>query len=197
MSTPVPIIRADGDGDKQAFRGGGVHTWKLLAEDTDGAFFLFEDVMTKGKCTPLHHHPEAAEMVYVLEGEILVNVDGVETRVGAGGMTFTPKGVPHAFLVLSDVARTLSMQTPAIGQDFYRDASEPAVDGCGRHRGHRALAGVRQGQSEGRPVHGATAVRERHRRLISSRVGEWKKNVGPYSSSDSGGRELVVGRHSK
>jgi quercetin dioxygenase-like cupin family protein len=130
MSTPVPIIRAEGEGDKQAFRGGGIHTWKLLSEDTDGAFFLFEDVMTKGKCTPLHQHPEAAEMVYVLEGEILVNVDGVETRVGAGGMTYTPKGVPHAFLVVSDVARTLSMQTPAVGQDFYRGASEPAVDGA-------------------------------------------------------------------
>jgi quercetin dioxygenase-like cupin family protein len=130
MSTSVPIIRAEGEGDKQAFRGGGVHTWKLLSEDTDGAFFLFEDVMTKGKCTPLHQHPEAAEMFYVLEGEILVNVDGVETRVGAGGMSFTPKGVPHAFLVLSDVARLLSMQTPAVGQDFYRGASEPAVEGA-------------------------------------------------------------------
>ena len=130
MNAPVPIIQAPGEGDKQAFRGGGLHTWKLLAEDTGGAFFLFEDVMTKGKCTPLHQHPEAAEMVYVLEGEILLNVDGVETHVGAGGMSFTPKGIPHAFLVLSDVARVLSMQTPAVGQDFYRGASEPAVEGA-------------------------------------------------------------------
>jgi quercetin dioxygenase-like cupin family protein len=124
----VPIIRADGEGDKRSFLGGGVHTWKLMTEDTDGAFFLFEDVMAQGKTTPLHRHPEADETVYVLEGEILVNVDGNERRVGAGGMTFTPKGLPHAFLVVSDSARLLTFQTPGIGQQFYRGASEPLTD---------------------------------------------------------------------
>ena len=128
MNARVPIIRARGEGDTRAFLGGGLHTWKLLTEDTDGAFFLFEDVMARGKTTPLHRHPEADETVYVLEGEIVVNVDGKENRVGAGGMTFTPKGVPHAFLVVSDTARLLTMQTPGIGQAFYRGASEPATD---------------------------------------------------------------------
>jgi quercetin dioxygenase-like cupin family protein len=128
MGGLVPIIRAEGEGDKQSFFGGGLHTWKLLAEDTGGAFFLFEDDLSQGKTTPLHRHPEADETVYVLEGEILVNVDGKESRVGAGGMTFTPKGVPHAFVVMSDGARVLTLQTPGIGQAFYRGASEPATD---------------------------------------------------------------------
>ncbi len=128
MNALVPIIRAAGEGDKRLFLGGGLHTWKLMTEDTDGAFFMFEDVMGQGKCTPLHRHPEGDETVYVLEGEILVNVDGKESRVGAGGLTFTPRGVPHAFLVVSDRARVLTMQTPGIGQAFYRDASEPATD---------------------------------------------------------------------
>ena len=128
MSAQVPIIRAAGEGDQRSFLGGGKHTWKLMTDDTDGAFFLFEDVMERGKCTPLHRHPEADETVYLIEGEILVNVDGKETRVGAGGVTFTPKGVPHAFLVLSETARVLTFQTPGIGQAFYRDASEPATD---------------------------------------------------------------------
>jgi quercetin dioxygenase-like cupin family protein len=125
MGTPVPIVRAAGEGDKQSFFGGGLHTWKLMAEDTGGALFLFEDVMTEGKTTPLHRHPEADEIVYVLEGEILIHVDGEESRVGAGGMSFTPRGVPHAFVVVSEGARMLSLQTPGIGQGFYRGASEP------------------------------------------------------------------------
>jgi quercetin dioxygenase-like cupin family protein len=128
MSGQVPIIRASGEGDKQSFLGGGLHTWKLMTEDTDGAFFLFEDVMAQGKTTPLHRHPEADETVYVLEGEILVHVDGKESRVGPGGLSFTPKGVPHSFLVVSDRARMLTLQTPGIGQAFYRGASEPATD---------------------------------------------------------------------
>jgi uncharacterized protein YjlB len=89
---------------------------------------LFEDVMVQGKTTPLHRHPEADETVYILEGEILINVDGNETRVGPGGMTFTPRGVPHAFLVTSETARLLTFQTPGIGQGFYRGASEPTTD---------------------------------------------------------------------
>jgi glyoxylate utilization-related uncharacterized protein len=77
----------------------------------------------------LHRHPEADEMTYVLEGEILVQVDGTETRVGTGGMSFVPKGVPHAFLVLSDSARLLSLHSPATtSQAFYRGASDPAPD---------------------------------------------------------------------
>ncbi len=128
VTAQVPIIRASGEGDKQSFLGGGLHTWKLMSEDTGGALFMFEDVMTNGKATPLHRHPEADETVYVLEGEIVLNVDGGDHRVGPGGMTFTPKGTPHAFLVCSDHARLLTVQTPGIGQAFYRGASEPATD---------------------------------------------------------------------
>jgi quercetin dioxygenase-like cupin family protein len=127
MTTPVPIIRAAGEGDRQAFAGGGLHTWKLLTEDTDGAFFVFEDVMVQGKVTPLHLHPEAAETVFLLEGEIVVHIDGTEHQVSAGGMTFVPKGTPHAFQVVSDTARLLTLQTPGIGQAFYRGASDPAT----------------------------------------------------------------------
>ncbi len=128
MTASVPIIRANGEGDKQAFRGGGLHTWKLMTEDTEGAFFMFEDVMARGKCTPLHCHPQAAETLYILEGEVLLNIDGTETRIGAGGVTFTPKGTPHALLVISETARVLTVQTPGIGQAFYRSASEPTSD---------------------------------------------------------------------
>lgn len=128
MTDPAPIILAAGEGDKRSFLGGGLHTWKLLAEQTGGAFFLIEDMMARGKVTPLHCHPEADEMTYVLEGEIVVNVGGEEHRLGAGGMSFVPRGVPHAFLVLSDGARLLALQTPGVGQEFYRGASEPASD---------------------------------------------------------------------
>lgn len=123
----APIIRGAGEGDRRSFLGGGLHTWKLTTEDTGGAFFMFEDALAHAKTTPLHRHPEADETVYVLEGEIVVNVDGQEARVGVGGMMFTPKGVPHAFLVVSESARLLTVQTPGIGQAFYRDASDPAI----------------------------------------------------------------------
>lgn len=128
MHAPTPIIRAPGEGDKRSFFGGGLHTWKLMAEDTAGEFFLFEDALAEGKCTPLHRHPEADELTYLIEGEIIVKVDGVETHLTAGSVSYVPKGVEHAFLVVSERARILTLQNPAVGQEFYRGASEPAVD---------------------------------------------------------------------
>ena len=129
MTVLNPIVRNVGEGDRRAFFGGGLHTWKLLAEESDGAFFLFEDTMVNGKTTPLHAHPEAHEMTYVLEGEIEVQADGHRTRVRSGGMSFVPRGVPHAFVVVSAEARLLTIQSPgAVGQAFYRGASDAAVD---------------------------------------------------------------------
>jgi quercetin dioxygenase-like cupin family protein len=126
MRELAPIIRANGEGERRWFHGGGTHTWKATGEETGGAFFLFEDVMTEGKCTPWHSHP-ADEATYVLEGEIEMKVGDRVERVSAGGFTFTPHGVPHAFRVVSPTARMLALQTPGAGDAFYRGASEPAT----------------------------------------------------------------------
>ncbi len=126
MSTAVPIIRQDGEGEQMWFAGGGVFTWKATATDTGGACIVMEDRMARGKTTPLHRHPNEDEAFYVLEGEMLVDIEGEQHRVGQGGFFFAPRGVPHAFMVTSETARVLSWQTPGSGEAFYRDAGEPA-----------------------------------------------------------------------
>jgi glyoxylate utilization-related uncharacterized protein len=88
---------------------------------------LYEDLLEADKCTPMHRHPEADEMLYVLEGTIVVNIDGTESHLSAGALSFVPRGVPHAFLVVSDGARLLTLQTPGAGQRFYLGASEPTA----------------------------------------------------------------------
>ena len=128
MSTAVPIIRGEGEGERLWFAGGGVHIWKATAEETDGAFLLFEDRMPRGKTTPLHTHPHEDETFIVLEGEILVHVEGTEHPVGPGGVAVVPRGTRHAFLVTSEMARVLALQTPGSGEAFYREASEPSTD---------------------------------------------------------------------
>lgn len=124
-STPAPIIRAAADGERRWFYGGGVHTWKATAEETNGAFLLFEDTMERGKATPLHTHPDSDETMVVLDGEILMQMDGSDQRIQAGGVAVAPRGVPHAFLVLSGTARLLCLHTPGCCQAFYWDASIP------------------------------------------------------------------------
>jgi quercetin dioxygenase-like cupin family protein len=125
MSTAVPIIRQDGEGEQMWFAGGGAFTWKATSAETGGAFIMLEDRMVRGKTTPLHLHPNEDEAIYVLAGELLVHIEGDEQRVGPGGLFFAPRGVPHAFVVTSETARVLAWQTPGTGESFYRDAGEP------------------------------------------------------------------------
>ena len=127
MSAAVSIVRADGEGERLRFMGGGVLTMKATAAETGGAFLLFEDVMAQGKTTPLHTHANEDEALYVLDGELLVHIDGVDHAVRARGVAVAPRGVPHAFLVTSATARVLTLLTPGSAEDFYRGASEPAA----------------------------------------------------------------------
>jgi hypothetical protein len=45
--------------------------------------------------------------------------------IGKQGVIFAARGVPHAFMITSDTAHLLVLQTPGSGEDFYRAASEP------------------------------------------------------------------------
>ena len=128
MSQAGTIIREEGEGERLWFAGGGLWTMKATAEETDGAFILVEDRMSRGKMTPLHTHPNQDETLIVLEGEILVYADGREHRVGPRGVAVAPRGDPHAFLVTSESALMLALQTPGSGEAFYRDASEPSTE---------------------------------------------------------------------
>ena len=81
----TPVIKAAGEGERRWFFGGGTHTWKVTEADSGGAFAMFEDEMTQGKMTPWHAHPNSDELIYLIEGECDVNIDGHEQRMTAGG----------------------------------------------------------------------------------------------------------------
>lgn len=125
MKTLAATVRESGEGERRWFCGGGLMTWKVTADETDGAFLMFEDQLDEGKVTPLHQHPAADETFYLLEGEILLDIEGEQRTLHAGGVAMLPRGVPHAFKVTAPT-RLLCVQTPGSGEAFYRLASEPA-----------------------------------------------------------------------
>ena len=127
MIAAEAVVRTAGEGEHRSFCGGGLMTFKATSEQTGGAFLLFEDQMTGGKVTPLHVHVGEDETFHVLEGELLVHVDGVGHRVATGGMAMIPRGIPHAFKVVSANARVLTLLVPGTAEAFYRAASEPAT----------------------------------------------------------------------
>ena len=112
------IVRNSGEGERRWFLGGGLHTWKADAGETDNAMLVFEDELVQGKVTPMHFHADVDEALYVLEGEILLKCEGHDHVVGEGGFAFAPRGYAHAFMVTSQRARLLCIQTPGSGQRF-------------------------------------------------------------------------------
>jgi quercetin dioxygenase-like cupin family protein len=127
MSTAVPVVVEQDAGEAWWF-GGGLFTFKVTSEQSGGAFLLIEDTAMRGKTTPLHSHPEHDETFYLIEGEILLHIDGSEQVARAGSVAAIPRGVPHAFLVISESARFLGFITPgdASAEAFFRQAGEPA-----------------------------------------------------------------------
>jgi len=118
------VVRRAGEGDKHWFAGGGVWTWKAGSADADGDLSVVEIEMDGGKRTPLHTHP-IAESLWVLEGSLRYHIDGDEFGLGAGDFVLVPRDVPHAFLVVSDRARILTIQPSCACEAFYLGASEP------------------------------------------------------------------------
>jgi quercetin dioxygenase-like cupin family protein len=122
---PASLAIAPLEGDALWFNG-ALQNIKVPGEWSDDAFSLVEVVSTRGRATGLHTDP-SHETFYVLEGTILFHVDGEEHPAQAGETVAVRRGVPHAFVVTSETARFLVMNTPG-GQDrFFRDGGEPAL----------------------------------------------------------------------
>ena len=118
------------DGGEALWFNNDLLTLKATGEQTGGGFLLVEELARRGKLTPLHTHPVEAESFYILEGEVRFHLDGAEQTAGPGSFVSVPAGVPHAYVVTSEVARTLCLITPGDGpmEAFFRDAGEPASE---------------------------------------------------------------------
>ena len=127
-TTALPLVRNVEDAERRWFYGAAEQTWLARADDTAEAFLLASTVMTQDKVTPLHTHP-ADESMYVIEGELLVHLDGQEHPLRAGGFSLAPAGVPHAFKVVSETATVLFLHTPGTCEAFYMGASTPLAAG--------------------------------------------------------------------
>ena len=127
-STTPPLVRNLVEAERRWFYGGGIHQTIAGASDTASAFLLTRVEMVRDKVTPLHTHP-VAESLYVLEGELLIHLDGQQFSLTAGGFTLAPAGVPHAFKVVSATATILDLQTPGTCEAFYLGASTSLADG--------------------------------------------------------------------
>lgn len=113
------------EGDAIWFNG-ALRNVKLDGEWSDDALSLVEVTSIAGRATGLHTDP-SHETFYVLDGEVLFHVDGEEHLARAGATVAIRQGVPHAFMIVSETARFLVMNTPGTQERFFRAGGEPAL----------------------------------------------------------------------
>jgi quercetin dioxygenase-like cupin family protein len=124
-ASPVNAVDA-GEGEPIWFNGALMNV-KSPGEWSDDAFSMVEVTMPQGRATGLHRDP-SHETFYVLEGELLMHLDGEERRAKAGDTVAIRRGVVHAFMAASPVARFLVINTPGTHDRFFREGGFPAAD---------------------------------------------------------------------
>ena len=87
---------------------------KIGSADTDGGMAVFEQIgQSPNGGPPLHIHPEQDEFFHVLEGNYRFQVGDERFPATTGDTIFLPRGVPHAFIQLTERARMLVTYQPA------------------------------------------------------------------------------------
>jgi quercetin dioxygenase-like cupin family protein len=120
------VIRSADEG-QPFWYDGGLMTMKARPDDTGGSLSLVDVIVPRGKATPLHAHPEAEESFYVIDGDIVVHVDGNDHQLTTGATTTVRRGTPHAFAVRSRDAHLLVVFTPGGAEQFFIEAGDPAA----------------------------------------------------------------------
>jgi quercetin dioxygenase-like cupin family protein len=97
----------------------GTKNYRLVGPHVNGAKHL-EIVLgdiERNEGAPAHAHPDMEQAVYVLEGEAIAGIDGVDHKVRAGDMMFFPARVFHSIKVLSERIKLLVIYSPPYDED--------------------------------------------------------------------------------
>jgi len=97
---------------------------KVSAADSDGLLSFFHLDAPPMSGPPRHVHTREDELFYVLEGELVFELDGVAHVIIAGGTVYLKRGVVHAYQNFTDrTARLLIATTPGDFSSFFEEMS--------------------------------------------------------------------------
>ena len=102
----------------------------VAGDQTQDRFALIEIDTRPGDEPPLHVHTREDELIYVVRGEITVEVNSIQRRCRAGDCTLLPRGAEHTWRVESDEATLLALATPAGLEGYYEELARPVEPEC-------------------------------------------------------------------
>ncbi len=104
-------------------------TVKVNAGDSASGMNVVEFDAPQGFGPPLHQHQDEDEILYVIEGEVLLKVGDDEVIATQGTVASLPAKVPHIFQVVSESARFLTVTSGGGGHptfdQFVEELSDP------------------------------------------------------------------------
>lgn len=104
---------------------------KLKSADTNGQLCFFHFTAPPMSGPPLHRHSREDELFYVLEGELVFQLDSVRHIVGPGGTVYSPRGVVHAYQnFTSRDTRLLIGTTPGVFGNMFEEMSAATPAGA-------------------------------------------------------------------
>ena len=103
----------------------GMHrvTEKLTSEQSGGDYYVVQQVSPPGSFVPPHVHSLEDEVVFIIEGDFDVFLDGKTTRAGPGAILNFARGTYHGFKNVGDTpGKTSWVITPGTSfQAFFRE----------------------------------------------------------------------------
>jgi quercetin dioxygenase-like cupin family protein len=97
----------------------GTKNYRLIGPTVNGSKYLeiaLGDI-ERNAGAPAHAHPDLEQAVYILEGEAIAGIDGVDHHVKPGDMLFFPAQVFHSIRVLTERIKLLVIYSPPYGED--------------------------------------------------------------------------------
>lgn len=137
VDTTKPLVVKATAGDSVWAMGIRV-TVKVRADQTNGAYSVFEDLIPPGAGPPPHVHSREDETIYVLDGTLRAWLEGVQYDVSTGDFVHMPRGVEHHFKNISEKPTKLLLSyTPGgfeewfkiVGKPITRDSRQPPALG--------------------------------------------------------------------
>ena len=90
------LILAPGEGLSVENPLGGIFTFKITSDESNGALTAIETFVVRQEGPPLHVH-EQDEVIYTLAGSLRVKLGDTLREAPAGSFVFIPRGTPHTW----------------------------------------------------------------------------------------------------
>ncbi len=115
-------IRRPGEGEPLINMLGAKVLIRITGRETNGCYAMIEAEQPPNSApAPLHIHDREDEAIQVLEGRLIVEIDGQQHDAPAGTYIFIPRGVAQRFWNPdSSNCRYQSIFTPAGQEDYFR-----------------------------------------------------------------------------